>query len=194
MHELLAHISEKIELSETEEELLLSHIKERSYLKGQYILQAGDVNRYQTFVASGKVRTFYLDHKGNEHIISFGLKNWWVGDICSFTTQTPAEYNTQCLDQTRVHQISYNDLEYLFKEIPKLERYFRVIIQAAYGSMSKRLVRNHAMNAKQRYQEFIKSYPEIAQSVPQYMLASYLGITKEFLSQLRKQLAEEARN
>jgi len=186
---LLLHINEKISLSEQEEAILASKLKTRTYLKNQYIVQEGDIYKSQTFILSGKVRTFYLDDKGNEHIIAFGIENWWVGDICSFVSQTPAEFNTQCLEKTSVVQISFSDMEKLYQDLPKLERYFRLIIQSAYGNMSKRIVNNHAMSAKDRYLLFIDSYPEIAQRVPQYMIASYLGITKEFLSTIRNQLS-----
>lgn len=194
MKELLTHIKKGTDLTEAEEALLLSKVTQRTYLKGQYILQSGDICKNQTFILTGKVRTFYLDNNGNEHIVAFGIENWWVGDICSFATQTPAEFNTQCLEKTKVVQISHTNMEELYHKIPKLERYFRIIIQSAYGNMSKRLVRNHSMSAKERYLLFINSYPEIAQRVPQYMIASYLGITKEFLSHLRKQIAEEAKS
>ena len=194
MIKLLTHIKKGTKLTEAEESLLLSKVNQRTYLKGQYILQSGDICKNQTFIISGKVRTFYLDNNGNEHIIAFGIENWWVGDICSFATQTPAAYNTQCLEKTTVVQISYTNMEELYQELPKLERYFRIIIQSAYGNMSKRLIRNHSMPAKERYLLFINSYPEIAQRVPQYMIASYLGITKEFLSHLRKQIAEDAKS
>ena len=194
MNKLITHIKKDISLTKEEEDLLLSKVNHRTYLKGQYILQAGDICKFQTFIFSGKVRTFYLDNNGNEHIVAFGIENWWVGDICSFATQTPAEFNTQCLEKTTVVQISHDNMEQLYSEIPKLERYFRIIIQAAYGNMSKRLVRNHSMSAKERYLQFINSYPEIAQRVPQYMIASYLGITKEFLSHLRKQISEEEKS
>ena len=181
MNQLLTHIRKGINLTESEEAQLRSKIKQRTYLKGQYILQSGDIYRFQTFIISGKVRTFYLDNNGNEHIVAFGIENWWVGDICSFATQMPAEFNTQCLEKTTVAQISYNNMELLYKEMPKLERYFRLIIQSAYGNMSKRLVRNHSMSAKERYLLFTESYPEIVQRVPQYMIASYLGITKQVI-------------
>ena len=194
MNKLLTHIKKDIKLTESEEVILMSKVKERIYLKGQYILQAGDICRFQTFIIAGKVRTFHLDNNGNEHIISFGIENWWVGDICSFATQTPAEFNTQCLEKTTVIQISHENMERLYLEIPKLERYFRIIIQAFYGSMSKRVIRNHSMTAKERYLLFFNAYPEIAQRVPQYMIASYLGITKEFLSHLRNQISKEAKS
>ena len=189
----IAHLKKEIDLTESDESILVSKLRNRTYLKGQYIVQGGDVSKYQTFILSGKVRTFYLDDNGNEHIIAFGIENWWVGDICSFTTQTPAEFNTHCLEKTTVVQMSYDDMEELYKDIPKFERYFRLIIQKAYGNMSKRIVRNHSMSAKERYILFSENYPEIIQRVPQYMIASYLGITKEFLSSLRKQIVEEAK-
>lgn len=116
-----------------------------------------------------------------------------MGDIFSFTTQTPAEFNTQCPENTEVIQISYDDMEQLFADVPALERYFRIIIQKAYGNMSKRIVRNHSMSAKERYLLFLESYPEIVHRVPQYMIASYLGITKELLSSIRKQIVSDVK-
>ena len=194
VNKLIHNIKDKVILNENETAILASKLKQRTYLKGQYIVQEGDTYKYQTFIISGKVKTFYLDKDGNEHIVAFGVENWWVGDICSFTTQTPAEFNTQCLEKTTVVQISYNDMEELYRTIPKLERYFRIIIQKAYGNVTKRIVRNHSMSAKERYLLFTESYPEIAQGVPQYMIASYLGVTKEFLSRMRKQMADEAKS
>ena len=114
---LLAQLNQKISLSDKEEAILVARLKHRTYLKNQYIVQEGDTYKYQTFIISGKVRTFYLDDNGNEHIITFGIENWWVGDICSFTTQTPAEFNTQCLEPTEVLQISYEDMEQLLSLI-----------------------------------------------------------------------------
>ena len=185
---LIEHLRQKINLTENEASIIVSKLKSRTYLKGQYIVQEGDVCKYQTFVLSGKVRTFYLDENGNEHIIAFGIENWWIGDICSFTTQTSAEFNTHCLENTTVLQITYKDMQELYDLVPQLDRYFRLIIQKAYGNMSKRIVRNHSMSAKERYTVFVETYPEIVNRVPQYMVASYLGITKEFLSKIRKEL------
>ena len=191
MEILVEHINQKVSLTEEEISILLSKLTTRTYSKGEHIVQFNEICRYQTFVLKGKARTYYLDDKGNEHIVAFGVENWWVGDICSFANQTPAEFSTECLEQTEVVHISYDDMQQLYQETPKLERYFRMIVQSAYGSMSKRIIRNHAMPARDRYLLFIESYPEIVQRIPQYMIASYLGITKEFLSTIRKQIAEE---
>lgn len=192
MKAFLEYLKQVIRLTDDEESAIASKLKFRNYLKGQYILQGGDTSRYQTFILSGKVRTFYLDDNGNEHVISFGIENWWVGDICSFNTQSPADFHVQCLENTKVVQISYDDLEQLYIKVPKLERFFRLIVQNAYGKSQKRIVRNYSLSASERYLLFCEEYPEIAQRVPQYMIASYLGITKEFLSTIRKQLAQKS--
>ncbi len=191
MNTFLEYLNRYIQLTKEEETKVLSVLQQRSYLKGQYIQQEGDIYRYQTYIESGKVRTFYLDDNGNEHIITFGLKHWWVGDIGSFTSQSPAHFNTQCLEKTKVIQISYEDLEKLYNEVPKIERFFRLIIQKAYAKMSKRIVQNYSLPARERYLLFCEEYPEVVQGVPQYMIASYLGITKEFLSHIRSQLSKE---
>ena len=183
-----------ISLTATEATIIAAKLKQRTYLKGQYILQEGDIDKYQTFILSGKVRTFYLDDNGNEHIVSFGIENWWVGDICSFSVQTPADFHVQCLEKTKVLQISYESMEQLYDEVPKLERFFRLILQKAYGNMSKRIIRNHSLSAKERYLLFLEEYTAIAQRIPQYMIASYLGITKEFLSTIRKQITNESKS
>ena len=193
MNNFLNYIKKYIQLTPTEESILKTKIKDRRYLKGQYIVQSGDVCKYHTYIESGKVRTFYLDDNGNEHIIAFGIENWWVGDLGSLITQTPADFNVQSLENTRVIQISYEDLQQLYKELPKIERLFRLIIQMAYVNAQKRIVRNFSLSARERYLLFIEEHPEIIQRVPQYMVASYLGITKEFLSHIRNQILKESK-
>lgn len=180
-------LAKYITLTKEEEALLLSKVRFRKYRKGQYVLQEGDICQYDSFVLSGCLRTFYTDHAGNEHTIMFSIENWWAGDMGSFLTQTPAHYSVQCLEDTELIQISYHSLEQLYLEIPKLERFFRIITQKAYVACEKRIIKNFSLPAKERYLTFRKKYPHIEQRVPQYMIASYLGITKEFLSKIRNQ-------
>ncbi len=189
MEVLVDHIAKTISLTEEERSQLMSKLTNRRYLKGQYIGQEGDITRILSFIRKGTVRTFYLDASGSEHIISFGIENWWVGDLGSLIEQKPADYNVQCLEDTEVIQISNEDLQSLYITIPKLERFFRILIERAYVSTQKRIVRKQSLPAKERYILFLEHYPEIASRVPQYMIASYLGITKEFLSQIRSQIA-----
>ena len=121
----------------------------------------------------------------------FAIENWWTGDLGSFITQTPADYNIQSLENSVLTQIYYEDLEQLYIQIPKLERFFRIIIQKALVTSQKRIINNFSLPAKDRYLKFREQYPQIEQRVPQYMIASYLGITKEFLSKIRNQLIIE---
>ncbi len=194
MDKFLNYIKQHIQLTPAEESILQTKTKNRNYLKGQYISQGGDVSKNHTYIESGKVRTFYLDDNGNEHIVAFGIENWWVGDLGSLISQTPADFSVQCLENTQVIQISCIDLQELYRDVPKIERLFRLIIQKAYVNAQKRIVRNFALSARDRYLLFLEEYPIIAQRVPQYMIASYLGITKEFLSHIRNQIAKEAKS
>lgn len=188
---LLDYISQYVSLSEEEQQLFLLRIRPAKYLKGQYVVQNGNVCRYESFVLKGCLKTFYIDNEGQEHIVMFAIENWWTADLGSFLTQTPASYNVLCLENCELAQITCPDLEALYIAIPKLERFFRIIIQKAYVASQQRIVNNFSMPAKERYVLFRRQYPEIDQRVPQYMIASYLGITKEFLSKIRHQLIQE---
>lgn len=189
---LLKYISRYIDLSEQEISILSEHVKIRDYLKGQFIVQQGDVCKYETYVISGCAKTFFIDQEGNEHVVMFAIENWWTADLGSFLTQQPADYNVQCLEKTKVAQFSLESLELLYAQIPKLERFFRIIIQNAFVASQKRVVRNLSLPAKERYLIFRKQYPDIEQRVPQYLIASYLGITKQFLSKIRAELIIES--
>ena len=121
----------------------------------------------------------------------FSIEDWWTADIGSFITQTPADFNVQCIENTEVIQFAYDDLEVLFEHVPKMERFFRKIIEKALVASQKRIVRNFSLSAKEQYLYFTRQYPKMEQRIPQYMIASYLGITKEFLSKIRSQLIQD---
>lgn len=188
---LLDYINRHVLLTPEEASTLLSSVSFRKYLKGQYIVQQGDVCRYECFVLSGCTKTFYLDDEGQEHIIMFSIEDWWASDMGSFISQTPADFNIQCLEHTEMVMFPYDTIEELYAKIPKLERFFRQIIEKAFVASQKRIVRNFSLTAKEQYVHFREQYPEIEQRIPQYMVASYLGITKEFLSKIKSQLALE---
>jgi CRP-like cAMP-binding protein len=188
---LFDYISRYVNLSSEEELILLEKTNYRKYLKGQFVVQQGDVCRYESFVVSGCLKTFYIDRKGKEHIIMFAVEDWWTADLGSFITQTPADYNVQCIENSELIQFTYENLEELYLKIPKLERFFRIIIQKAFSASQKRIVRNFSLSAKERYLKFRTEYPLIEKRVPQYMIASYLGISQEFLSKIRNKTAQE---
>ena len=188
---LLDYINKYIDLTADEQEVLLQNVTYRKYLKGQFVVQQGDVCKHESFVVKGCLKTFYVDPEGQEHIVMFAIENRWTADLGSLITQTPADYNVQCLENCELIQFSYEKLEELYQLIPKLERLFRIILQKAFVASEKRIIRNFSLPAKERYLQFRKQYPQIEQRVPQYMIASYLGITKEFLSKIRSQLILE---
>jgi len=188
---ILEYIKKHIDLTAEEEAILLSKITDRRYLKNQYIVQQGDICKTINFIISGCTKMFYVDEEGQEHIIMFSVEDWWSSDLGSFITQTPADFNIQCLENTQLIQFSYDHLELLYKEIPKLERLFRKITERAFVASQKRVVWNFSLSAKEQYLTFKNTYPKIEQRVPQYMIASYLGITKEFLSKIKSQLIQD---
>ncbi|PKH50899.1 hypothetical protein CXF68_09455 [Tenacibaculum sp. Bg11-29] len=187
---LLEYINKFITLTDEEETFLLSKIVHRNYLKDQYIAQQGDICKTVNFIISGCTKTFYMDLEGQEHIVMFSIEDWWTSDLGSFITQTPADFNVQCIEGTQLIQFTYDNLEELYKEIPKLERLFRKIVERAFAASQKRIIRNFSLTAKERYHIFKDSYPAINQRIPQYMIASYLGITKEFLSKIKSQIIQ----
>lgn len=188
---LLDYVRKHIDLTIEEEIILLSKVSPRNYLKGQYTVQQGDVCKNLNFVISGCLKTFYMDAEGQEHIVLFAIEDWWSSDIGSFVEQAPADYNIQCIENTSVIQFSYENLEELYVLIPKLERLFRKMLEKALVATQQRIIRSFSLTAKDRYLKFKELYPKIEQRIPQYMIASYLGITKEFLSKIKSQIILE---
>ncbi len=187
----IKYINKYVSLTLAEETLLLTKVSYRKYLKGQYVVQQGDVCKNSGFVISGCTRTFFVNDEGEEHIVMFSIENWWASEIGSFVTQLPSDYNVQCIENTELIQLSYTEQEELFKAIPKLERFFRLILEKAFVASQKRIVKSFSLNAKEQYLQFKNQYPEVELRIPQYMVASYLGISKEFLSKIKNQLIIE---
>jgi CRP-like cAMP-binding protein len=188
---LLVYLKEFIELKPDEIDLLRNKTVKRKYLKGQFIVQQGDVCRHLNFVIKGCTRSYVVDDAGQEHIILFSVENWWTSDLGSFVSQTPADFNIQCVEPTEVIQFGYDDLHFLYEAVPKLDKFFRMLLEKALVASQKRIIRNFSLTAKDQYLAFKALYPEIERRIPQYMIASYLGITKEFLSKIKSQLILE---
>jgi CRP-like cAMP-binding protein len=184
---LFQHFNKYVSLSQDEFEICKSLFRYKKFRKHQYILQNGDISRYETFILSGCTRTYEVDDNGQEHIIQFGTETWWVGDLHSFLTNSPSRLNIDCLEDTEVLQILRTEMEKLYDKVPKLERFFRLLIQKAYVASMDRIYSNLSKPAPERYQEFIQKYPLIEQRVPNHQIASYLGITPQSLSRIRSQ-------
>ncbi|WP_207420264.1 Crp/Fnr family transcriptional regulator [Desertivirga brevis] len=190
MYELLFNNFEKngLDLDTAERELIQSFFKHRKYRKNQYVVQQGDVSKYETFVNKGMLRTYLVDDIGQEHTMKFSPEDWWAGDLYSFTTGNPSSYNVQCLEDTEVLQISQPDMELLFARVPKMNLYFRILYRNSVIAYNRRVAATLCNTALERYLEFLNKYPHIQQRVPNHLIASYLGIAPQSLSRIRKQV------
>lgn len=186
---LLAHIAHHIHLDAQEVEYLKSVVQFRKLRRRQYLVQAGDVCKYETFVAKGCLRAYYVDDDGNDHILQFAPEEWWISDLHSFLTQTPALLNVDALEDSELYLFDKESLEKLYQTVPKFERYFRIMLQNAFIAHQQRILQNISQTADERYLLFRQKFPSLEQRVPQHQIASYLGITPEFLSKIRKKLA-----
>ncbi|WP_271768093.1 Crp/Fnr family transcriptional regulator [Aquimarina algiphila] len=184
---LINSISKYIKLSSEEENSIETFWTEKTLEKGDYLLRNGETCRTDNFIVNGALKAFYINPEtGKEEILYFAIENWWATDIESFQKQKASIYNIQAIEKTELLQINYHSFQKMLLEIPKLERFFRIILENYLGSLQKRLITNITLDAEQRYFSFIENYPKIADKVPQYLIASYLGITAEFLSRIRK--------
>ncbi len=158
--------------------------------KGEFLLREGDVCKYETFVVKGLLKIYFLDENGFEHIIDFAIEEWWASDLYSLLTQTASTSNIKALEDTEVLQISKDNLEILYQEIPKLERFFRILFQNAFITQREQINSNLSINATERYHLFLQKKPYAEKRFTQKDIASYLGITPQFLSSLKKKLRQ----
>ncbi|MFV1448523.1 Crp/Fnr family transcriptional regulator [Maribacter sp. HS] len=174
-----------VEFNRDEINEFCSKIKIKTFDKKEYILKEGQICNNRYFILEGLVRSFYTDYKGNEKIIQFALENWWITDTDSFINQIPSFSSIQTLEKTTVLILNKKDLETLYFSNTKLERLFRMISEKTLIAIQRKANFYLQMNSKDRYNLFTTQFPIFAQRVPQYMIASYLEITPEYLSEIR---------
>jgi CRP-like cAMP-binding protein len=179
---------QKVALSAEEEEQVKHFLKPRKIRKKQYLLQEGDPCRFIAFIEKGVMKAYSTDEKGNEHIIQFGLEGWIISDLYSFLTGEPAVYNIDAIEDSELVLISRQAHDKLLETLPAYETYTRLNITGAYLAMQRRLTSIISSTLEQRYAAFMSIYPDIAQRVPQHMIASYMGLTPETLSRVRQKL------
>jgi CRP-like cAMP-binding protein len=182
---ILSNISRHIHLREDEQKFFISLLKHRKLRKKQYLLQAGDIARYENFLIKGLLRAYTVDNKGQEHIAMFAMEDWWISDLYSFLTNTPATQHIDALEDSEVLSIEKSDLEKLYQEIPKFDKFFRILLQNAFVAGQQRILASISQSAEEQYLAFIKKYPSLEQRIPQHQIASFLGITPETISRIR---------
>ncbi len=180
------NIGRYIELNETEILTLYKNVRIFSLNRKDFLLKEGQVCNSLFFVEKGCLRMFFINKKLTEQITQFALEGWWMADYFSFMGNTASEYYIQAIEKSTILAVDRTKFEDLLQEVPKLERYFRIIMQKAVASAQHRSKLEFDMSKEEFYHHFSSSFPEFIQRVPQYMVASYLGLTPEYLSELRK--------
>lgn len=185
------YIRSKSNVSEPELDLIVAAGQIKKLRKRQYLLQEGDVWKYNAFVIKGCLRTFSTDSKGNDHIITFAIENWWTGDRSSYDSGEPSIYNIEALEDSEVVVITKTVFEKLCKDIPALNDMVNALLHRSFVVAQGRIHNSISLSAEDKYNQFVEKYPEITARVPQGMIASYLGITAETLSRIRKQRSKK---
>lgn len=188
---ILKNIARHIQLTEDEVTYFTSVLKRQELQKKDFLLKEGFLCKNINFVKLGTLRAFYTNKEGKELTIMFAAADWWVTDMHCFINQLPAMLNIQALEKSEVFQLQKSALDKLYVKIPKFEKFFRVIMQNAYIREQLRVIENLSLPAEQRYNNFINKYPKIVQQVTQKQVASYLGISPEFLSAIRSKKSKK---
>lgn len=183
--EIITHIKKFISLTEAEVELLTLYLTVKELKKKEHLLREGEVCQENYFVVKGMVRMYLITPKGAEQVIQFGIENWWITEYNSYKSGQPSGFYLQAIEKTTVVAINRNEQETLFEKIPQLEKYFRLVLEKAYSAQLMRIHYIFNLTGEEQYRMMMEKYPWFVQRVPQYMLASFLGITPEFLSMLR---------
>jgi CRP-like cAMP-binding protein len=194
MSELLrANITKRIQITEEEWNGFMALMKPRSLKKREFLLKAGDVCEYNSFIIKGCLRTFFTDEKDHEHIFQIGFEDWWASDLMSFVTGEPANYSIEALEDTDLLVMHKSDYDPLLQNFPRFERFFRLLMQNAYVAAQRRTIDSMSLNAERRYRDLVKKYPSLEMRVAQHHIASYLGITPEALSRIKRGIIEKSR-
>ena len=186
MHKsLLQHIEKIVELEPIEIDLLDSCLSVSTIKRKELVLEEGQICNKIYFIVKGCMRQYIINTKGTEQTLQFGIENWWITDYLSYHNYIPSHFYIQTVEQSEVIAIDKSTLESILFQIPKLERYFRIVAQKSFGAAQMRIKFLFTMSAEERYHHFNGLYPEFVQRVPQYMLASYLDFSAEFMSKIR---------
>jgi len=183
---LIKHIRRFVELSENESLMLYKYFKAHDLKRKDYLLKEGQVCKALYFVEKGCLRMYFHNNKTTEQITQFALDGWWISDYFSFMDNKPSEYYIQAIEKSEVLSIDVSSFNDLLSKIPQLERYFLITMQRAVAASQLRIKYMFELSKEEFYNHFITSFPEFVQRVPQYMIASYLGLTPEYVSELRK--------
>ncbi|PWT73446.1 MAG: hypothetical protein C5B59_13385 [Bacteroidetes bacterium] len=187
---ILQNVSKHISLQENERNYFFSILELKEVKRKDLLLREQQICRYIYFVNRGALRAYYVDKSGRESTIMFGLADWWITDMHCFINELPATLYVEALEDSEIVQLNKENFQKLLVDLPVFERFFRIIFQNAYIREQLRMIENLSLTAEERYVNFLKKYPQVQLHVTQKQIASYLGISPEFLSTIRNNLAK----
>jgi CRP-like cAMP-binding protein len=182
---IVCNVSRFIDLTPEEELYFTSIVRTVKIRKRQFIVQPEFVCRYKSYVHEGAMRAYFVDADGQEHTIALAIEDHWISDFPSFIYQTPATLFVEALEDSVLVQVEYQAMERLLELYPRFDKFLRIFSQRALAAFQRRMLSNLSLSAEQRYDEFLREFPALAARVPQYVVASYLGISTEFISKIR---------
>jgi CRP-like cAMP-binding protein len=182
---LFAAIEKLTPLTDEQKNFLGGMVRERKAKKGQFLLHEGAVQKASFFVTSGLLVSYYIALDGKEHLIQIAPEGWWISDLNSFTRQKAALLNIRAIEESTIIELPYLQTENMFDQIPQMDKYFREITERPLIQFQKRMIENNSMDARDRMSAFRAHYPDLVNRLPQKLIASYLGISPEFLSKIK---------
>lgn len=180
------HVAEFVETNDIDYQLILSYFSLQKFRKRQFVIQENQNVEYVYFVKKGLLKSSFIDDLGKEHILQFASENWWISDFAAFYKQEKSTLSVECIEDSELLGITFENLDKLCKEIPKMERFFRLKSNYGYVALQKRILSLLSDSAKIRYESFCTMYPNIIQRIPKQLIANYLGLSRETLSRLQQ--------
>ncbi|HTN17525.1 MAG TPA: Crp/Fnr family transcriptional regulator [Chitinophagaceae bacterium] len=188
---IIRHTQKLIQLTAEEQEYFLSLLQEKRLAKKSFFLRENEVCNSVAFVLSGCLRAYSVDEQGIEHILQFAPQNWWITDMFSVLSGKPAHLNIDALEDSEILVLGKKEQEQLYLDVPKFERYFRILIENSTVASRQRVLDNLELSAKERYAKFCSTYPTLTNTIPQKQVAAYIGVTPEFLSKMKAEYLRE---
>ena len=185
---IIKEIFKGLSFSDEELQIISSVLMKMEFKKGSFIFKANDNVENMFYIYDGCLRTFHRDSSGKEHTIQFGIKDWWITDFTAYTSTSKAIMNLEVIEDATLYALSSTDKEYVYKEVPQIETFMRKKLESAFAAFQKRMVVSLSQSAKERYLDFLDTHNNIEKKLKNYHIASYIGITNESLSRIRKEL------
>lgn len=191
MKSIIQNISKHVSLTPEEATLFLSKVETKTVKAKTILLNAGELSKHTYFVNSGILRSFYINDNIIEHVLHFACEGWWIGDMYSYISEKSGNLFIEVLEEAEIVILSKENHQELYQQIPKLERFFRILAENSLVAHQERLMDNLSLTAEERFEKFCAKYPTLIQSIPQKHIASFIGVTPEFFSKMKARMLKK---